>query len=129
MGRKLFNRSDRLAPIIRNAVGSALTQRIRDPRLAGVSVTDVRVSPDLRLARIYVHSMEPDADPDAVVEALEAATPVFRREVNERARLRYMPELKYHYDATIERAQRIEDILSTLDIPPDDEDDSSAEEA
>lgn len=89
-----------------------LTGELKDPRIAGlVTVTEVRVSPDLRQARVYVSVMGTDAEQSSTLKGLEAASGFVRRELTERLGLRRSPEIYWVLDKTEEYGEHIEDLL------------------
>lgn len=91
---------------------------LRDPDLEGVSITvsEVRLSPDLRVARAYVMPLG-GGDEDALVEALNRAAPFLRAEVNRRVHLKFSPELRFEVDRSFDEAGKITRLLQ--DIDPD----------
>jgi ribosome-binding factor A len=112
-------RTARLNEQLKRELSELLSRKVRDPRVEGVLLTDVRVTADLWLARVFFRlSSEIDA-PEEVQEGLEAATPFLRRELGKLLRIRRVPELRFLYDETLESASRIEQILRDLrDTPP-----------
>lgn len=114
-------RSERVADEVRSALGSALLLEASDERLSRVSVTAVRMSPDLRNARVYwnVISAEPPSDRELAryERAIERAGGFLRRAVADRVAIRYVPELSFVYDASIEHARHMEAVLADLEIP------------
>ena len=87
---------------------------VHDPGIGFITLTRVQVSPDLQLARVFYTSLgDPKARRDTA-RALERATPFFRRQVGSRLRLRRVPELEFRFDESIERQDRIEQILRDL---------------
>jgi len=91
-----------------------LQNRIRDPRLAHATVTGVEVSPDLKLARVYVTSLG-DADArSSALQGLEHASNYIRRELAQRLEMRHTPELRFALDESWERGERIESLLQQL---------------
>lgn len=103
----------RVGEAIRHALSETLTRgHLRDPELQGASitVTEVRVSPDLRNATAFVLPLG-GRHGDAVVAALDRAAAYLRREVAHQVRLRYAPELRFHLDTSFDQASRIETIL------------------
>ena len=99
---------------------------VHDPGIGFITLTRVKVSPDLQLARVYYTSL---GDPKARREtekALQRATPFFRRQVGSRLQLRRVPELEFRFDESIAHQDRIEQILRDLHEeeaqrrPPDD---------
>lgn len=104
-------RADRVAAGIQRALGDLLMRRSRDPRLVDVSITAVRVSPDLRQARAFWVVLDDQVDAADVARALERATPFLRRGVGEAVNLRYVPELAFEPDRALAGARRIDALL------------------
>lgn len=103
-----------------------LVKGVKDPRLEFVTVTDVEVTPDLHLARIFYTTREGESE--RVAAALKKATPFFRKEVGRRIRTRYVPDLIFVYDSSLEYGSHIEDLIEKLktdqdDVPGDSEKD------
>ena len=113
-------RSVRVAEAVREEVASFLTEGAKDPRIVGfVTVTGVDVTNDLRHARVYVSIMGSDEEKNTTLEGLESLAPHLRSRVARAIRLRIAPELEFRLDLTVERAARIESLLS--DIRRDEE--------
>lgn len=89
-------------------------EEIRDPRLNGISITDVRVDRELSYAEIYVSAVEGIARSKEVLEGLESASGFIRKVLSERIELRSFPRLRFHWDVTPERADRIEQLLASI---------------
>jgi ribosome-binding factor A len=87
---------------------------VRDPRLAGISITDVTVDRELAYADIYVSAVEGSSRSKEVLAGMESASGYIRRMLAERVDLRTFPRLRFHWDPTPERADRIEQLLYTL---------------
>jgi ribosome-binding factor A len=93
-----------------------IQRELKDPRVGFVTVTEVRMSPDLKHARVYVSVFAgEDSDKDESVEALQRAEGFFRRSLGKRLRLRYVPTLKFVVDDTLDRSARIEALLDESD--------------
>lgn len=107
-------RADRVAAELQKAISTLLLQRTKDPRLEQVTVTAVRVTPDLRLARVYFTLLDDRADRSAALEGLEHARPFLRRHVALALALRYAPDLAFAYDSELEGARRIDALLRDL---------------
>ncbi|MCS7219770.1 MAG: 30S ribosome-binding factor RbfA [Anaerolineae bacterium] len=107
-------RQKRVADLLMEELGAMIALELEDPRLQFVSVTAVEVSPDLRHARVYVtHLGTPEEEP-SVLEALHHASGYLRRELARRVVLRYVPELSFRMDDTLERARRIDQLIERL---------------
>ncbi|MDX1437745.1 MAG: 30S ribosome-binding factor RbfA, partial [Anaerolineales bacterium] len=105
-----------------------LIYEVSDPRLAWVSVTDVHVDRELAYASIYVSSVDGSESADEIMEGLEHASGFLRRELSQRIELRTFPNLRFYWDPTPEQAERIERLIDSLDIPPEAEEGTEADE-
>lgn len=114
-GGEEHRRSDRVGHEIQRVLSELLVRRTKDPRLADVAITTVRVTPDLKLARAYFTLFDEGADRKAVLRALEHATPFLRRGIAEAISLRYVPDLDFRFDEALVGARRIDALLRGLD--------------
>jgi len=106
------HRHKRVAEEIRHEVTAMLAGELKDPRIAGiVTVTEVRVTPDLRQARIFVSMMGSEAEQASTLKGLTAAAGFVRHEIAERLHLRRGPEIHFLLDRSAEYGERIEDLL------------------
>lgn len=104
-------RPERVAHLVQAELARLFLRGTNDPRLRNVTVSAVRMSPDLRVARVYVRTLGgPDA-PAAAMKALARAAHFLRGEVGRALGLRVTPELRFEYDTTPDTAQRLEDLL------------------
>ena len=101
---------------------SSLLRNLKDPRVQKtmVSVTRVETTSDLRYAKVYVSMLDKDASKE-VLKGLKSSSGFLRRQLGQNLQLRYTPELVWEEDHSITYGARILDILSTLDIPKDEE--------
>lgn len=88
-----------------------LIRDLKDPRLRGVSVTGVRMTDDLRRGRVGFSHIEGSARAAAAVAGFQSAAGFIRREIGRSLGLRYTPELDFEFDAGLERAARIDELL------------------
>lgn len=114
MARPAYKRAERVADQIRMEVADILARKTKDPRVGFVTVTDVELSNDLRVARIYVTTMQQgqqqDQD-DETFKGLESAIGFIRIELGRRLALRYTPELIFCQDGSRPRAERVLQLL------------------
>jgi ribosome-binding factor A len=109
------HRPDRVGEEIRHELSELLTRgAVHDPGVGFITLTRVKVTPDLQLARVFYTSMGDDAARRETSKALERATPFFRRQLGGRLRLRRVPELEFRFDESIANQDRIEQILRDL---------------
>lgn len=113
------HRTERIAEEIRIEVSLMLAGELKDPRLAGpVIVTEVRVTPDLRTARVYVSlAHEDESERGKTLEGLRAAAGYVRHELIERLQLRRAPEVLFVLDQSEEFGQRIDQLLRKVKSP------------
>ena len=114
-------RASRVGDQIREELSSLLTREVHDPGIGFLTITYVKVSPDLQQARVYYTTIGDDKARKESARALTRATPFLRRQMGQRLRLKRVPELVFFYDDAIERGDRIERILLELNTPNDDE--------
>lgn len=88
-----------------------LSGDIKDPRVALINVTDVRVTRDLRLARIYYSVMGGEPEKTEAAEGLIKAAAFVRRTLGQQMRLRHIPELRFEYDLSVDTGRRIDELL------------------
>jgi ribosome-binding factor A len=99
---------------IRQALATLLAREVHDPGIGFVTITRVKVSPDLQLARAYYTQLGDDKARQETRRALDRAVPFLRRQIGQRLRLRRVPELRFEFDETVEKQDRIEKILLEL---------------
>lgn len=108
-------RADRVGAEIQRILSEELLHRVRDPRVAHVTVTRVRMNDDLRLARVWFTLLEVgEGDRNAALRGLESAMPYLRRTVAGDLGLRHAPELVFAYDDDLASARRIDSLLKGL---------------
>ncbi|HEX9453916.1 MAG TPA: 30S ribosome-binding factor RbfA [Candidatus Binatia bacterium] len=109
-----YQRSDRVGDLILEVVAELLRKDIRDPRVQAVTLTAVKVSKDLRHARVYFNLLGGQTDCDDVLAGLKSATGFIRAKVGKQLKLRFVPELEFTYDDTEDEAQRIDKLLKQV---------------
>jgi ribosome-binding factor A len=98
----------------REELSEMLIRDISDPRLTGVSVTEVQIDRELAYANIYVSALEGAERSEEILQALKHAQGFLRRELSHRVELRTFPRLRFHWDPTFERAEKIERLIASL---------------
>lgn len=113
-------RLERINIRIREELSEMLLQEVSDPRLEGISITDVTVDRELAYADVFVSALEGSERWQEIHEGLEHAQGYLRRELSQRVELRVFPRLRFRWDPTFERAERIERLIASLhdDEPP-----------
>jgi ribosome-binding factor A len=105
-------RAQQLADLLQHEIAALIQRGLRDPRIGFVTVTGVRLSPDLRNARVFV-SVLGDREAEALA-ALTGAAGWLRRNLARRTRLKQVPQLTFQVDEALRRGERIEALLAGL---------------
>jgi ribosome-binding factor A len=104
-------RQERVAELLQRELAELIAFELKDPRLALINVTRVDMTPDLRLAHVYVSTLGDEQSGKVAVAALEHASGYLRRQLGPRIELRFLPELKFHYDPGVAASMRIEALI------------------
>ncbi|MCR5084286.1 MAG: 30S ribosome-binding factor RbfA [Succinivibrionaceae bacterium] len=105
-------RNERVASLIQRAAADIIRLGIKDPRVRGASVSEVRVSPDLRNARIYISFLNADAAQVAsAMEGLNSAKGFVRSAIAAQLTLRYMPDITFEHDDLIEKSMALDALI------------------
>ena len=107
-----FSRQARLGGQIQRVLNELLRFSSKDPALEGVSVTEVDLSRDLSVARVYFSMLEPDADPSPVYAGLERAAGFLRGRLGDALSVRRVPELRFQHDDSAARAEELNALIS-----------------
>ncbi|HTI96934.1 MAG TPA: 30S ribosome-binding factor RbfA [Rudaea sp.] len=105
-----FTRSDRLAAELRRLVGTLVHDAVREHALPSMSVSDVECSKDFDVATVYVTALLPDTATEGV-KALKAMAKDLRTQLSKIMRVRRVPELRFKYDDSVDRGERIDALL------------------
>jgi ribosome-binding factor A len=116
------HRSERLADQVHQILARLLREEVRDPSVGFVTITEVKLSSDLRHARIFVSAI---TDAEECLEGLKRAAPFLRRGLASKGGLRFTPELRFLIDESVAGGFRIQDLLD--DVVPGDEADEADE--
>jgi ribosome-binding factor A len=124
------SRARRIADRIREELSEMMIFDIQDPRLSGAYITDVSVDRELSYGDIYVFSSQGSESADEVLTGFNHASGFLRSELAKRIELRTFPKLRFHWDPTPERAEKVEELLDLLNLrdSPESEGDLSGNE-
>ena len=111
------SRAQRIADRFREELSEMMIFDIKDPRLKGAFITDVTVDRELAYADIYVFSSDGSESANEILAGFNRASGFLRSELAQRIELRTFPNLRFHWDPTPERAEKIEELLDSLDLP------------
>ena len=114
MSKPSYKRAERVADQIRMEVADIIARKIKDPRIGFITVTDVDLSPDLRVARVFVSSLREGESEEVALQGLTNAVGFVRGELGRRLELRYTPELIFCRDASRQHGSRIDQLLDSL---------------
>ena len=115
---KSFHRTDRISAQLRRDIGELVHEAVREHGLPSVSVSDVEVTRDLAHAKIFVTALDASTEKE-VIMALKELAKEMRYQLGKRMKIRSLPELHFVYDESLDRGERIEQLLK--DMPPPDE--------
>jgi ribosome-binding factor A len=109
-------RMRRVNEALKEIIGTALTQGLKDPRIGFVTVTGVDTAPDLSHARVFVSVYGKQAEKDATLQGLQAARPYLQRLIGDELPLKRIPALEFVYDGSVDRGMRIQAILKSSGV-------------
>jgi ribosome-binding factor A len=108
-----YKRAQRLNILLREEIADIIMRRVKDPRLGFVTVTDVSLSEDLKIARVYISVLNSE-ERAVAVEILNGAKGIIRSEVAKRVRTKFIPTLEFRIDESIEQGFKIDKILKEI---------------
>jgi len=108
----------RLNASLLELLAELLSRRVRDPRVQHVTLTGVEVSADLAVAKVFYSLLGDDESRRLAQRGLDHAAGFLRGEAGRRLGIRNAPALRFHFDPSLERGQRIETLLRELHDPP-----------
>ncbi|MFQ6112819.1 MAG: 30S ribosome-binding factor RbfA [bacterium] len=111
---KQFKRSRRVAELLREEISQIITQELKDPRIGLTTVTSIKLTDDLKSARVYVSILGNSETREQGLLGLERAKSWIRSELGHRMDLKYVPVLNFCYDETVDYAQNIESIIKKI---------------
>ena len=124
MAKTGYSRAERVADQIRIEVADILLRKIRDPRVRSVTVTDVELTNDLRIARVFVTALGSESETKDVFAGLSKASGFIRSELGRRLSLRYLPEVVFVKDLSGPRGDRVLQLLDEIhektDVAPEE---------
>jgi ribosome-binding factor A len=109
------SRPERVGEEIRQELSLIIAREVHDPGIGFVTLTRVKVSPDLQQVRVYYTLLGDEKARVETARALERAAPFMRRQIGQRIRLRRVPEIRFTFDETVAHQARIEEILLDLE--------------
>lgn len=123
--KKSFYRTDRVSAQLRRELGTIVHAMVRVHGLPSVSVSDVEITRDMAHAKVFVTALQSERAKEAM-KGLKELTPEIRHELSRAVKMRHTPELHFHYDDSVDRGERIDNLLRDLDTEPDPPDSDAA---
>jgi ribosome-binding factor A len=111
---KPFARSDRVSGQIQKVLSDILLKKIKDPRLEAASITGVKMSRDLKFARVYFVTSGGKESIKKAIEGFKSALGYVKRELAAQLGLRYMPELRFFYDDSFDYGTHIDEVIKAV---------------
>ena len=109
-----FSRADRVGGLIQETLSDLLNKSIHDPRLKRATITSVKMSADLKLARVYFAIYGDDKKSEDAARGFESARGFIKRILAPKLGLRYMPDLKFFYDDSFDYGSHIDQLLEKI---------------
>ncbi len=109
-----FKRADRVADLIKAEISDILLRRVRDPRIEHVTITGVKVTDDLRFAKVFFVQMGENTCNEETLTGMRKAAGFLKRELGKRLHLRYVPTITFVYDESFEYGSRIDVLLEEI---------------
>jgi ribosome-binding factor A len=113
-------RKKRVEELVREVISDLILKSVKDPRVQGVTITEVRMASDLKSANVYFSALA-DGRSETHLKGLQAAEGFIRMRLKKELTLKYIPTLTFHYDTAFDNFARIDSILK--EIKPGEEDD------
>jgi ribosome-binding factor A len=120
MSKPTFKRAERISDQMKQEIADILMRKIKDPRIGFVTVTDVEVADDLRNAKVFISVY--GGDKEDSLKGLKSATPFIRSELGKRMRMRFVPEILFRFDASVEQGAHIMELLRAIEEKKDKKD-------
>jgi len=111
---KPFARSDRVSGQIQKVLSDILLKKIKDPRLEAATITSVKMSRDLKFARVYFVTSGGKESIKEAVEGFKSALGYVKRKLASQLGLRYMPELRFFYDDSFDYGSHIDEVIKAV---------------
>jgi len=112
-----YKRADRVSDLLKEEISLLLLREVKDPHVGFITITDVEVSKDLQVAKVYYTIMGDEKETSDSAQALKRVSRFIKRRLGKRLRLRYIPDIIFKYDHSIEYGEKIDHILSHIKNP------------
>lgn len=109
-----YQRKDRVGDLIKREIAQIIQNELKDPGIGFVTITGVEISADLRLARVFYSVLGDEESKKGSASALKRASGFIQNEIGGRLRLKYTPEISFHFDKSVEYGARIEELIQKI---------------
>ena len=113
-------RANRVAEQMKKELGDIIGQKLKDPRIGFVTVTDVEVTGDLQQATIFISVLGSESEKEDTLKGLNKAKGFIRTEIGQRIRLRITPEINFEFDESVAYGNRIDSLLRQVNEEQDE---------
>ncbi|MEW6712713.1 MAG: 30S ribosome-binding factor RbfA [Candidatus Riflebacteria bacterium] len=110
----MTRRQEKAQSLILRELSDLINRKVQDPRVRGVHIVSVDISPDFHLARVFFSTLNQDQNPDDVQKGLDSAKAFLRRELKKVIELRVVPELAFHFDPSIREGDQMLNLLRKI---------------
>lgn len=107
-------RAEKVAEAIHEIISALLIKGVKDPRIGFTTITGVKLSDDLHLATVFFSVVGDETEKKAAEKGLNSAKGYLRKEVGRNLRMRYVPDLVFRYDASLDYGQHIDELLDEI---------------
>ncbi|MBW1838896.1 MAG: 30S ribosome-binding factor RbfA [Deltaproteobacteria bacterium] len=112
-----YKRADRVSDLLKEEISQMLLREVKDPHIGFITITDVEVSKDLQVAKVYYTILGDEKQLRESAQALNRVSRFIKRQLGKRLRMRYIPDIIFRYDHSLEYGDKIDHILSHLANP------------
>ena len=112
-----YKRADRVSDLLKEEISQMLLREVKDPHIGFITITDVEVSKDLQVAKVYYTILGDEKQLRESAQALNRVSRFIKRQLGKRLRMRYIPDIIFRYDHSLEYGDKIDHILSHLKNP------------
>ena len=112
----MYKRSEKVAEAIHEMVSELLVKGLKDPRIGFVTITGVKVTDDLHLATVYYTVIGSEEERNSTDKGLNSARSYIRKDMGRNLRMRYVPDIIFKYDESVEYGSRIESLLKEITV-------------
>lgn len=107
-------RIHRVGELIKEEISDIIQKDLKDPRIGFVTITSVDVTPDLRYADVYISVLGNRKQKDSTLKGLQSSSGFLRNMLAKRIRIKYLPELRFAFDPSVEAGMRIDKVIRKL---------------